>query len=115
MIELALDIIGSFSGDSTSSKDLRTKAYTILILTCADMLVHPEDLLHAEQSAQNAKFLYCKSLLLIAHASQEDRVVGRLAESKLLNELALLSSQHPEVGDDTDLGVSALRRALDHA
>jgi serine/threonine-protein kinase ATR len=107
IIELILEIINNLSGDSRSFKDLRTKAYTILILTCADLLAHPEDLLDTERPEQNAKFLYCKSLILIAHASQVDRVVGRLAESKLVNELALLSSQHPDVGEGTDLAKCA--------
>lgn len=109
LIELTLDITKCMRDEGRFSKDLKTKAYTILILACADVLIQPGSPLNTEQPDQNTELLYCKALLCIAHGSLDDRVVGRLAESKLVNELALLASQHPGLdpglGHDTDLGV----------
>lgn len=108
LIELTIDILGSLTENSRISKDLRTKAYTILIFACNDMLIHPPELLFEEEAGQALRLFYCKALLFVARGTLEDRVVARLAESKIVNELAILPVTHPAKGEDTDLAVRYL-------
>lgn len=105
LIELTLDILGSLMGNTRISKDLKTKAYTILIFASSDMLIHPSDLLFQEETGKRLRLLYCKALLFVAHGSLDDRVVGKLAESKIVNELTILPDTHPATGEDSDLAV----------
>lgn len=105
LIELTLKILDSLTANTRISKDLKKKAYTILIFACSDMLIHPPNLLFDEEKGQDLRLFYCKALLFVAHGSLDDRVVGRLAESKVVNELAILPATHPATGEDSDLAV----------
>lgn len=105
LIEMTLDFIGNTNSKEEASLSLRDKAYTLLILICGDMIINPGDLILAETSGETGRLLFCKALLTIVQAAVQSRVIGRLAETKLVNELALLSAQYSAVGENTDVWV----------
>ena len=107
IINLIQDILTGVSGWGDASLFPRDKAYTLLILMCSDLIAAPGELVLVDASGDGARLSYCKALVAIAQSSLQNKTIARLAESRLVNELSLLSTQYPAVGDDTDVWVSS--------
>lgn len=107
IIELIQDILNGTSDKEESAIFKRNKAYTLLILVCSDMIASPGQLIFIDTSGDNARMTFCRALIAICQASVRNRSIARLAESRLVNELALLSTQYPAVGENTDIWVSS--------
>lgn len=105
LIELLDEMLGGFSSFTQASSFPQDKAYVLLTLICSDIVASPGELVLVDASGNNARATYCKALTTIAQALVRKRSLGRLAESRLVNELVLLSTQYPAVGEGTDVWV----------
>lgn len=106
IVDLIQDILTGVSNSEEAALFPRDKAYTLLILVCSDLIASPGELVLIDASGDGARLSYCKALVAITQASLQNKTIARLAESRLVNELALLSSQYPAVGENTDVWVS---------
>lgn len=106
LIGKVLEIAHGTLRSDEADKALRNKAFTLLVLLCGDMVTSPGELILDDDAGLHARVTYCKALAAIAKASLWHRAIGRLAESKLVNELVLLSSQYAAIGEGTDVWVS---------
>lgn len=106
VINLMQDILTGVSDWEEGALFPRDKAYALLILICSDLIASPGELVLIDASGDGARLSYCKALVAITQSSLQNKTVARLAESRLVNELALLSSQYPAVGENTDIWVS---------
>lgn len=88
----------------------RDKAHALLILLCSDMIANPGELVLVDSTGDDARFVFCKALLTLTQASIKNKTVARLAESRLVNELALLSAHYPALEEQSDVWVSAVTR-----
>lgn len=106
VLEMTLDLIKARPGEITSASPLRQKAYTLVVLLCSEMASTPKDLIKTDPTGDGSRLTYCMALIAVAQASLQSRSIGRLAASKLVDELILLSSQYPAVAEETDVWVS---------
>lgn len=107
LIETALDVAKCPMMNSDSTISMKNKSYTILVLLCSEIISSPDELLRVGPEGERARLVYCKALIAISEASLQSYAVGRLAASKLVQELAFLSPQHPTLGEGTDIWVNA--------
>ncbi|PHH65261.1 hypothetical protein CDD81_3120 [Ophiocordyceps australis] len=103
LIELALSVAQSSLGNSDLAACLGNKAYVLLVLLCSEIISCPADLVRLDTAGKQSRLVYCKALVAIAEASLHSHVIGRLAASKLVHELRLLSPQHASIGQGTDV------------
>lgn len=108
ILNMTLDLIKTTPADVTVITPLNQKAYTLVILLCSEMVSNPENLILPDSSGVEARLTCCMALIVAAQASLISRAIGRLAGSKLVEELSLLSSQHTAVGEETDIWVSTM-------
>lgn len=106
IIEIILEMSRSMEKEKGIASKYRHKSYALLTLLCTEMVSFPEDLVQSNDGSKKARRLYCQALLAIAGAALESYSIGRMAASKLLQEISLLSSQHPTIGDGTDIWAS---------
>lgn len=93
---------------SEMTATFRDKSHALLVLLCSEMVSCPEALIQADEAGDKARQLYCQALLAISRATLESYSIGRMAASKLVQELTLLSSQHASIGENTDIWVSRI-------
>ena len=105
LIELVLDVVRNFDGGTFVTMDHQNKACSLLVLLCGEMISNPESLVSTDRVGRETQHTYCLALVSIAKASLDTASTGRLAASKLINELSLLSTQYPSVGPETDVWV----------
>ncbi|TWU75172.1 serine/threonine-protein kinase M1 [Metarhizium rileyi] len=67
------------------------------------MVSDPQALLQGNETGVIVRQLYCQALLAISGATLESYSIGRMAASKLVQELTLLTSQHLSIGEGTDI------------
>ncbi|KAG5944560.1 hypothetical protein E4U60_005826 [Claviceps pazoutovae] len=103
MIEMILEISRSMEQDKDMASKYKSKSHALLILLCTEMVALPEDLTQSSDESNKVRRIYCQALLAIAGAALGSYTIGRMVASKLLQELSLLSSQHPVIGDGTDI------------
>lgn len=105
MIILAMKIASAFRGKANTVFPIQDKAIALLTLFCSDMVTNPEELVTLESTDQDFSKTYCIALIAIIEASLRERPIGRLAASKLVDELHLLSSQSALLAEGTDIWV----------
>lgn len=105
LIEVVEEMIGGLKFSSNTSNFSRDKAHVLLTLICSDIVASPGELVLIDASGDSARLTFCRALIIIAQALLLKRSLGRLAESRLVNELILLSAQYPAVGEGTDVWV----------
>ncbi|KAG5983170.1 hypothetical protein E4U55_000604 [Claviceps digitariae] len=103
IIEFILEISRGMEQDKNVASKFKNKSHALLILLCNEMVSFPEDLVQSSDENKKARRVYCQALLEIAGAALESYSIGRMASSKLLQEISLLSSQHPTIGPGTDI------------
>lgn len=108
LIETVLHVSHGLQVGSEMTATFRDKSHALLVLLCSEMVSSPEALIQAGESGDKARQLYCQALLAISKATLESYSIGRMAASKLVQELTLLSSQHASIGEDTDIWVSRI-------
>ncbi|KAG5942731.1 hypothetical protein E4U59_000920 [Claviceps monticola] len=115
MIEMILEISRSMELYKDMASKYKSKSHALLILLCTEMVALPEDLTQSSDESNKVRRIYCQSLLAIAGAALGSYTIGRMVASKLLQELSLLSSQHPVIGDGTDIWIvyTSSERMLD--
>lgn len=105
LIELVEAMLDGSESLAHASRFPQDKAYVLLTLICSDIIASAGELVLIDASGSNARATYCKALLIIAQALLRKRPLSRLAESRLVNELVLLSAQYPAVGEGSDVWV----------
>ncbi|KAG6016356.1 hypothetical protein E4U54_001662 [Claviceps lovelessii] len=103
IIETILEISRGMKQEKDGASKFKNKSHALLILLCTEMVSFPVDLEQDSDEGKKARRVYCLALLEIAGAALVSYSIGRMAASKLLQELSLLSSQHPEIGKGTDI------------
>jgi serine/threonine-protein kinase ATR len=83
----------------------KDKSHALLVLLCSELVSCEDALAQADEPSNNARRLFCQALLAIAKATLESYPIGRMASSKLVKELTLLSSQYESIGEGTDTWV----------
>lgn len=106
IIETILEISRGMKQEKDGASKFKNKSHALLILLCTEMVSFPVDLEQDSDEGKKARRVYCLALLEIAGAALVSYSIGRMAASKLLQELSLLSSQHPEIGKGTDIWAS---------
>lgn len=104
LLEMALNVSKGFAFNTDSCSPLKSKANALLVMVCSEMISCPDALVEPDSTGKQFRVAFCKALLAITEASMQSYVVGRLA-SRLVQELALLSTQYPSIGEDTDVWV----------
>ena len=108
LIETALDVAEWPVVDADLASSLKSKANALLVLLCSEMISPPNELVRLDTDGEQSRVTYCKALVAISEASIQSYSIGRLAASKLVQELTLLSSQYTAIGEDTDVWVRLL-------
>ncbi|OAA55659.1 hypothetical protein ISF_07764 [Cordyceps fumosorosea ARSEF 2679] len=109
LIEMAVDVAkASATAEHAVVAATRNKACTTLVLLCSEMVAAPEELAESDDAGAAARASYCLALVAIAQAALQSPTIGRLAASKLVNELSLLPAQYPALGEETDVWRCAL-------
>ncbi|EGX95160.1 phosphatidylinositol 3- and 4-kinase, putative [Cordyceps militaris CM01] len=108
LINMAVDVAKAANGDHAVATATRNKACTTLVLLCSEMAAAPDELAEADDAGGASRASYCLALVAIAQAALQSPTIGRLAASKLVNELSLLPSQYPVLGEETDIWRCAL-------
>ncbi|KAK5991079.1 Protein kinase rad3-like protein, partial [Cladobotryum mycophilum] len=103
LIETTLEVIKASALDSDMVSSLRDKACALLVLLCGEMVSAPDELIQTDETGERARSCCCMALIILAQASLKSYSVGRLAASKIVQELNFLSSQYSAVGEDTDV------------
>jgi serine/threonine-protein kinase ATR len=99
---MAVGVFEALSTIKSTPPALLSKAVTLLILLCSDMVSHPEEspvLVTADPDVQRT---YCIALAIVSRAAIHDRSIGRLAASKLVDEPLVL---FPALAEDSDVWV----------
>lgn len=105
IIEMILEISRGIEKDKDLSSKFKNKSHALLILLCTEMVFSPEDLVQNSDANKGARRVYCQALLELSGAALESYSIARMSASKLLQEISLLSSQHPTIADGTDVWV----------
>lgn len=105
IIETVLDVSHGLDTGSEMTATFRDKSHALLVLLCSEMVSFPQTLTQADEAGNRARQVYCQALLAISAATLASYSIGRMAASKLVQELTLLSSQHPSVSEGTDIWV----------
>ncbi|RDA91201.1 hypothetical protein CP533_4836 [Ophiocordyceps camponoti-saundersi (nom. inval.)] len=103
LIEMALNVVKPPEASFEYMHSFSSKAYALLVLLCAEMIVCPDELVGQDIIGEKSRLIYCRAILAISEASTRLYTIGRLAASKLAQELTLLSSQHSAIGENTDV------------
>ncbi|RDA89254.1 hypothetical protein CP532_0533 [Ophiocordyceps camponoti-leonardi (nom. inval.)] len=103
LIEMALNVVKPPEAHIDPMLSCPSKAYALLVLLCAEMIVCPDELVRQDDTGDESRLIYCRAIIAISEASTRSYTIGRLAASKLVQELTLLSSQHSVIGEDTDV------------
>ncbi|KFA47821.1 hypothetical protein S40293_06413 [Stachybotrys chartarum IBT 40293] len=102
MTATIVEIFKASSSQVVETVSLHRKACTLLVLLCSEMLSLLQDMVAQDADGDSARYTYCNAIMAITWSCLESRPIGRLAISKLVEKLALLSSGHPIVGPNTD-------------
>lgn len=105
LIETALGVAKCPVVDADLASSLKSKANALLVLLCSEMISSPNELVRPDAEGEQSRLTYCKALVAISEASIQSYAIGRLAASRLVQELTLLSSQYTAIGEDTDVWV----------
>ncbi|XWX02237.1 hypothetical protein V2A60_010272 [Cordyceps javanica] len=105
LIEMAVEVAKAAQGSHVVATATRNKACTTLVLLCSEMVAVPEVLAESDADGDAARASYCTALVAIAQAALRSPTIGRLAASKLVNELSLLPAQYLTLGEETDVWV----------
>lgn len=108
LMEMALNVAKCSAVNTDLPPSLKSKANALLVLLCSEMISCPGVLVEPDPTGEQSRVTFCKALLAISDASLQSYAIGRLASSKLVQELALLSTQYPPIGEDTDVWVRPL-------
>ncbi|KAJ3496050.1 hypothetical protein NLG97_g2953 [Lecanicillium saksenae] len=108
LIDMAVEVAKAAKGEHAVSIAMKNKACTTLVLLCSEMVSAPEGLAEADEAGNASRTSYCLALVAIAQAALRSPTIGRLAASKLVNELSLLPAQYPALGEETDVWRCAL-------
>ncbi|EQL03330.1 phosphatidylinositol 3 [Ophiocordyceps sinensis CO18] len=103
LMEMALNVAKCSAVNTDLPPSLKSKANALLVLLCSEMISCPGVLVEPDPTGEQSRVTFCKALLAISDASLQSYAIGRLASSKLVQELALLSTQYPPIGEDTDV------------
>ncbi|KHO10999.1 hypothetical protein MAA_11390 [Metarhizium robertsii ARSEF 23] len=103
IIETVLNMSHGLASGSEMTATFKDKSHVLLVLLCSEMVSCPEALLQEDETGDTSRQLYCQALLAISGATLESYSIGRMAASKLVQELTLLSSQHALIGEGTDI------------
>ena len=117
LVETALEIItASYEGPGISSA-VRGKVYAALILLCSELVSSADELTRSDEHGEHVRLCLCFSLLAITKEAAESYAIGRLAASRMLRELTLLSLQNSNVGEQTDVWrcASLLGQMISHS
>ncbi|KAF4984272.1 hypothetical protein FZEAL_484 [Fusarium zealandicum] len=99
VIQMTIQIVRALSKKKGITTSLRRKAITVLILLCGEMASSPDASPMLDSTDNETRRTYCVALVAIAKASVDDKHIGRLAISKLVNESSLLFPAMPEETD----------------
>jgi serine/threonine-protein kinase ATR len=105
IMQLVLDITERFECGNSAFVDCQRKSYALLVLLCSELISDPNRLVSADSAGEELRSVFCLALVAITKACLEYPSIGRLAASKLMDELSLLSRQHLAIGTDTDVWV----------
>lgn len=105
LIEIILDMKKDLDEKNGLVPSIRDKAGVVLVLLCSEMVSSPGDLILMDSAGEKTRLSYCLALIAITKISRQSYSVARLAASKLVKELTLLSSQFPAIGEGTDIWV----------
>ena len=105
IIATVLDCVDGFRVLKGNLNSLDAKAHALLVLLCGEMVASPQELLHTSDQANTAQLVFCRALIAITKISIRSYSIGRMVASKLVQELSLLATQNPSIGDGTDIGV----------
>ena len=105
IIETVLDISSGLDTSSDIALTLKIKSHALVVLLCSDLVSSPQALLQSDDSGDRARRIYCRALLTISRAASGSYSTGRMAASKLVQELTLLSSQYSSIGEGSDIWV----------
>lgn len=108
IIETVLNMSHGLASGSEMTATFKDKSHVLLVLLCSEMVSCPEALLQEDETGDTSRQLYCQALLAISGATLESYSIGRMAASKLVQELTLLSSQHALIGEGTDIWVRSV-------
>lgn len=108
LIGMAVEVAKAAKGDHAVAVAMKNKACTTLVLLCSEMVSAPDELAESDENGDAARSSYCLALVAIAQAALRSPTIGRLAASKLVNELSLLPAQYPVLGEDSDVSRCAL-------
>lgn len=108
IIETVLNMSHGLVSGSEMTATFKDKSHALLVLLCSEMVSCPEALLQEDETGDTSRQLYCQALLAISGATLESYSIGRMAASKLVQELTLLSSQHALIGEGTDIWVRSV-------
>ncbi|KAG5926188.1 hypothetical protein E4U42_003555 [Claviceps africana] len=112
VIETVLEVSRAMEQDKDIASKFRNKSHALLTLLCTEMVSFPEELVQNSDENEKARRVYCQALVEIARAALGSYSIGRMAASKLLQEISLLSSQHTTIGNGTDVWASKIREGL---
>ncbi|KJZ74837.1 hypothetical protein HIM_05746 [Hirsutella minnesotensis 3608] len=103
LIEVVINISKCSETNSSLASALKSKVNALLVLLCNEIVSDSDALVRQDPTGDGLRLSFCKALVAIAGASLDSYAVGRLASSKLVQELSLLSTQYPVIGEETDL------------
>lgn len=102
-----MDISSGLQGVNETTCAFRSKSCALLVLLCTEMISYPEELTQPDEAGRQARRAFCRALLIIASISTESYPIARLAASKLVQEISLLSSQYSSLTEGTDVWVGS--------
>lgn len=106
LIDRILELADGFSNFPRASSFPIDKAHILLALLCGDIIASPGDLVVLSTAGNDARSKYSQALVVLAQALLHKRPLGRVVETGIVNELTLLSTQYPAIGEGTDVWVS---------
>lgn len=110
LVEIVLEVSTGLEIAAELTSNFSNKANVLLVLLCSEIVASPQELLESGDASDKARLVYCQALIALCKASLRSYSVGRMAASKLVQELALLSSHNSSIGDGTDISVRKPRR-----
>ncbi|KAJ4263990.1 serine/threonine-protein kinase M1 [Fusarium torreyae] len=99
VLQVALKVERALSRKKGISISVHKKAITLIILLCGEMATSLNASPILDSIDEETRRTYCVALAIIAKTSVEDKSIGRLAISSLVDESSLLYSAMPEGTD----------------
>ncbi|KAM0289256.1 hypothetical protein ACHAO9_006214 [Fusarium lateritium] len=99
VLQVTLKIERALSKKKGISASVHKKAVTLLVLLCGQIATSPNASSMLDSTEEENRRIYCLALAVITAASIEDRSIGRLAISSLVDESSMLYSKMSEGTD----------------